>query len=101
MRRNSFFSPSRVIVMASHTFTQLVRMKVFYFLAVFAVIVVGASYVEWPWSRTTEDSAEQELILLKSAAMGTMAIIGIFSTFLAAVVLLPSILALLERTGKQ
>ena len=45
MRRNSFFSPSRIAVIASHTFTQLVRMKVFYFLAVFALIIVAASYI--------------------------------------------------------
>ena len=32
MRRNAFFSPARILVIASHTFTHLVRMKVFYFL---------------------------------------------------------------------
>jgi hypothetical protein len=77
------------VVIASNTFTQLVRMKVFYFLAVFAVIIVAASSIEWPWSRTTEDSAEQELILLKSAAMGAMAIFSILFTVASTALLIP------------
>ena len=89
MRNNSFFSLNRIIVIASHTFTQLVRMKVFYFLAVFALIIVAASYIEWPWSRTTEDSAEQELILLKSAAMGAMAIFSVLFTVASTALLIP------------
>ncbi|MEN9535462.1 MAG: hypothetical protein RIR37_735, partial [Verrucomicrobiota bacterium] len=31
----------RIWVIASHTFTQLVRMKVFYFLGIFAVIAIA------------------------------------------------------------
>ena len=80
MRRNSFFSPSRILVIASHTFTQLVRMKVFYFLAVFALIMLALSYFEGPWSRAAEDSAEQVLVDIKGTATGAMLI---FSTIIA------------------
>ena len=89
MRRNGFFSPARILVIASHTFTQLVRMKVFYFLAVFAVLMLAASFFEMPWSRTTEDSAEQELIILKSTAMGAMSMFSILFAIAATALLIP------------
>ncbi|WP_435893925.1 ABC transporter permease subunit [Oceaniferula spumae] len=76
-------------MIASHTFTQLVRMKVFYFLAVFAVLMLAASYFEMPWSRTTEDSAEQELIILKSTAMGAMAMFSVLFAIAATALLIP------------
>lgn len=89
MRKNAVFSPSRILVIAGHTFTQLVRMKVFYFLAVFAVLMLAASYFEMPWSRTTENSAEQELIILKSTAMGAMAMFSVLFAIAATALLIP------------
>ncbi|MBT8043319.1 MAG: ABC transporter permease [Verrucomicrobiae bacterium] len=80
MRRNGIFSPGRILVIAGHTFTQLVRMKVFYFLAVFALLMLAMSYFEGPWSRAAEDSAEQVLIDIKGWATGAMLI---FSTIIA------------------
>lgn len=77
------------MVIASHTFTQLVRMKVFYFLAVFAVLMIAASFFEMPYSRTTEDSAEQELIILKSTAMGSMAMFSILFAIASTALLIP------------
>lgn len=89
MRRNSIFSPARIAVIAGHTFTQLVRMKVFYFLAVFAVLMIGASLFEMPYSRTTENSAEQELVILKSTAMGSMAIFSMLFAIASTALLIP------------
>ncbi|MGB2428024.1 MAG: ABC transporter permease subunit [Akkermansiaceae bacterium] len=89
MRRNALFSPARILVIASHTFTHLVRMKVFYFLAVFAVLMLAASFFEMPWSRTTADTAEQELIVLKSTAMGAMAMFSILFAIAATALLIP------------
>lgn len=89
MRRNAFFSPARILVIATHTFTHLVRMKVFYFLAVFAVLMLAASSFEMPWSRTTEDTAEQELIILKSTAMGAMSMFSILFAIAATALLIP------------
>lgn len=89
MRRNALFSPARIAVIASHTFTHLVRMKVFYFLAVFAGLMVISSIFEMPYSRTTEDSSEQELIILKSTAMGAMAIFSILFAIAATALLIP------------
>ncbi|NWK56984.1 ABC transporter permease subunit [Verrucomicrobiaceae bacterium N1E253] len=89
MRRNPFFSPARIAVIASHTFTHLVRMKVFYFLAVFAVLMVAASLFEMPYSRTTENTAEQELIILKSTAMGSMAMFSMIFAIASTALLIP------------
>ena len=38
--KNRPLSPRRIGVIALHTFTQLVRMKVFYFLGIFAVVLL-------------------------------------------------------------
>lgn len=77
------------MVIASHTFTQLVRMKVFYFLVVFAVLMLFASFFDMPWSRSAEDTAEQELIILKSTAMGAMAIFSTLFAIAATALLIP------------
>jgi len=77
------------MVIAGHTFTQLVRMKVFYFFAVFAVLMLAASYFEMPWSRTTENSAEQELIILKSTAMGAMVMFSVLFAIASTALLIP------------
>ncbi len=89
MRRNGFFSPARISVIAGHTFTQLVRMKVFYFLLVFVMLMLVASFFDMPWSRVTEDSAEQELIILKSTAMGAMAMFSALFAIAATALLIP------------
>lgn len=89
MLKNTLFSPSRIMVIASHTFTQLMRMKVFYFLAVFVVLMLVASFFEMPWSRSTEDTAEQELIILKSTAMGAMAMFSSLFAIAATALLIP------------
>ncbi len=89
MRRNGFFSPARISVIAGHTFTQLVRMKVFYFLAVFVILMLAASFFDMPWSRVTEDSAEQELIILKSTAMGAMAMFSALFAIAGTALLIP------------
>ncbi len=89
MRRNGFFSPARIAVLAGNTFTQLVRMKVFYFLSIFAVLMLIASVFEMPWSRVAEDTPEQELIILKSTAMGAMAMFSLLFAIAATALLIP------------
>jgi len=42
-KRPPFLRARRIGVIARHAFTQLVRMKVFYFLAVFAVILLASN----------------------------------------------------------
>ncbi len=67
-------SPGRIWALASSTFTQLVRMKVFYFLFIFSAAVIGAAMLFLDWS------FEQELKILKDVSLGAMALFsGIFA----------------------
>ncbi len=86
---SGLFSLRRIGVIAAHTFTQLMRMKVFYFLVVFAVLMLFASFFDMPWSRTAEDTAEQELIILKSTAMGAMTMFSTLFAIAATALLIP------------
>ncbi len=74
VRRHRWFSPARVLTIAGGTFTQLVRMKVFSFMAIFAVVVIGASFA------FADLKTEQELKMLKDLSLAAMAL---FSTLFA------------------
>ncbi|MGK0185943.1 MAG: ABC-type Na+ efflux pump permease subunit [Verrucomicrobiales bacterium] len=68
------FSPSRVWALTMHTFTQMVRMRVFYFLLFFsaAIILVAFMFLRF--------TPEQELKLLKDVSLGAMSLFaGIFA----------------------
>lgn len=89
MRRNALFSPARISVIAGNTFTQLVRMKVFYFLAVFAVLILLLNFYEGPWTRVSEDSAERVLIDIKGWGMGVMALFAAIFSIASTALLIP------------
>ena len=68
------FSLSRVMAIAMNTFTQLVRMKVFYFLLIFSVLIIGANVMFLNFT------FEQELKILQDVSFGAMTLFaGIFS----------------------
>ena len=79
-QKTSFISFSRIGVIASHTFTQLVRMKVFYFLVAFVILLWGAKQIIFPNETGGDGSPEQELRLIKSAGFAAM---NMFSMLLA------------------
>ncbi len=58
VRRHRPFSPGRILTIAAGTFTQLVRMKVFSFMAIFALLMIGASFA------FADLKTEQELKML-------------------------------------
>lgn len=60
------FSPTRIWAMTTNTFTQLVRMRVFYFLLIFSVIIVAISFL------FAGIGFEEQLRLLKNVAFGSM-----------------------------
>lgn len=81
--KTSFFSPRRVIIIASSTVTQLVRMKVFYFLAPIALLFLGIQFFDTPWYEGPETMVpEQQLRMHKNICLGTM----MFFTSLFAIV---------------
>ncbi len=82
-------SPRRIGVIATHTFTQLVRMKVFYFLGFFAVVVIGANFLELPTHATPENAGTELLYAIKSTSLGCMSIFSLVLGIVATGLLLP------------
>lgn len=84
-----WLQPRRIAVIASHTFTQLVRMKVFYFLAIFAVIAIVSNFFQLPQFEGPEAVAENELRMLKSASIGAMKLFSVVFAVVGTALLLP------------
>ena len=79
----------RIVVIAKHTFTQLVRMKVFYFLAVFAVIIIASNFFDLPQHEGPESAGINVLRSIKSWSLGTMTLFSVVLSIVATALLLP------------
>ncbi len=79
----------RIRVIAMHTFTQLVRMKVFYFLAIFAVIALGSNFLALPQHEGPEAMGSNVLQMIKSWSLGTMTLFSVVLSIVATALLLP------------
>ena len=79
----------RIIVIARHAFTQLVRMKVFYFLAVFAVIAIASNFFDLPQHEGPESIGVNVLRSIKSWSLGTMTLFSVVLSIVATALLLP------------
>jgi hypothetical protein len=79
----------RIIVIARHAFTQLVRMKVFYFLAVFAVIAICSNFFDLPQHEGPEAVGLNVLRSIKSWSLGTMTLFSVVLSIVATALLLP------------
>jgi ABC-2 type transport system permease protein len=77
------FSLGRVITIASSTVTQLVRMKTFYFLLAFALVVVAVGNFNIP------ATPAKELSMIKKVAFGTMDIFAWLFAIVATALLIP------------
>lgn len=73
----------RITAIAAVTWTELVRMKVFYFLIIFALLVIGNSFF------LAKFSFEEEFQMLKDIALGAMSIFSALLAILATATLLP------------
>lgn len=80
---------SRIWVIATHTFTQLVRMKVFYFLAVFAVIVIASNFFDLPQHEGPEAVGANVLRSIRSWSLGAMTLFSVVLSVVATALLLP------------
>jgi hypothetical protein len=76
-------------VIARHAFTQLVRMKVFYFLAVFAVIAIASNFFDLPQHEGPESVGINVLRSIKSWSLGTMTLFSVVLSIVATALLLP------------
>jgi ABC-2 type transport system permease protein len=79
----------RITVIAGHAFTQLVRMKVFYFLAVFAVIAIASNFFDLPQHEGPESVGVNVLRSIKSWSLGTMTLFSVVLSIVATALLLP------------
>jgi ABC-2 type transport system permease protein len=79
----------RIWVIALHAFTQLVRMKVFYFLGVFAIIAIASNFFDLPQHEGPEAVGVNVLRSIKSWSLGTMTLFSVVLSIVATALLLP------------
>ena len=77
------FSPPRVWAIACTTFTQLVRMKVFYFMLIFSALIIGANLLFLSFT------FEQELKILKDVSFGAMSLFASIFAIVGTALLIP------------
>jgi ABC-2 type transport system permease protein len=80
---------SRILVIAVHAFTQLVRMKVFYFLAIFAVLAIASNFFDLPQHEGPEAVGANVLRSIKSWSLGAMTLFSVVLSIVATALLLP------------
>lgn len=82
-------SPRKMGVVAKATFTQLMRMKIFLFLAVFCIAILLISSIKPEFYLGIETYGANSLPLLKSSAFGAIRLFGLVFCVLATSLLLP------------
>jgi hypothetical protein len=80
---------SRIAVIALHAFTQLVRMKVFYFLAFFALILIASNFFNLPQHEGPEAAGVDVLRAIKSWSLGAMTLFSVVLSIVSTALLLP------------
>jgi ABC-type Na+ efflux pump permease subunit len=81
--KHKAFSLSRVTAIASNTLLELVRLKVFYFLLLFALLIIGSSFF------TSRFTFQEQFQVLKDVSLGAMSIFTWLLGVLATAMLLP------------
>ncbi len=79
----------RILVIARHAFTQLVRMKVFYFLIAFGIILIGSNFMNLPQHEGPESTGIHVLTMIKSTCFGAMHLFSVVLSIVATALLLP------------
>jgi hypothetical protein len=88
--RHRGFSLGRIVSLAGNTLTELVRLKIFYFLLIFALLLIGNAVF------LARFSFQQEFQVLKDVSLGAMSIFTSLLAIVATAQLLPRDLE--ERT---
>jgi len=82
-RKHRVFSLLRIWAIARNTFTQLVRMKVFYFMLIFSALIIGANLLFLSFT------FEQELKILKDVSFGAMSLFASIFAIVGTALLIP------------
>ncbi len=83
--QHKFFSPGRIFAIASNTLLELVRLKVFYFLMIFGVLVISL----FGFTTMFDFPFQEQFQLLKDVSLGAMSIFTILLAMLATANMLP------------
>jgi ABC-type Na+ efflux pump permease subunit len=81
--KHTFFSPARIWAIATNTLLELFRLKVFYFLLIFALLLIGSS------AFMIDFNFQEQFQLLKDVSLGSMSIFTWLLSVLATAMLLP------------
>lgn len=81
--KHIFFSPARIWAIATNTLLELVRLKVFYFLLIFALLLIGSS------AFMIDFNFQEQFQLLKDVSLGAMSMFTWLLSVLATAMLLP------------
>lgn len=81
--------PSRVLAVAGVTFTQLVRMRIFAVLAVFAVGFLGLQFIPYQENLGVEFQGIEQLQFIKDVAIGCMRLFSMIFCVAATALLIP------------
>jgi hypothetical protein len=81
--RHKFFSFARISAIASNTLLELVRLKVFYFMLIFALVIIGLSFF------LAKLTFQEQFQVLKDMALGAMTIFTWLLAVLSTAMLLP------------
>ena len=81
--KHTFFSPARIWAIATNTLLELFRLKVFYFLLIFARLLIGSS------AFMIDFNFQEQFQLLKDVSLGAMSIFTWLLSVLATAMLLP------------
>ena len=81
--KHRFFSIKRVWALAVNTLTELIRLKIFYFLLLFALLLIGSS------AFLVQLSFQDQFQMLKDVSLGAMSIFTSLLAILATASLLP------------
>ncbi len=80
---HKFFSPARIWAIASNTLLELIRLKVFYFMLLFALLLIGSSLF------MVKLTFQQQFQVLKDVSLGAMSIFTWLLAVLSTAMLLP------------
>jgi len=81
--QHQLFSPARVWALASNTLLELIRLKVFYFLLLFGLLIIGSS------AFVGKFTFQEQFQVLKDVALGAMSIFTWLLAVLSTALLLP------------
>ncbi|WP_035608768.1 ABC transporter permease [Haloferula sp. BvORR071] len=87
--KNRPLNPRRIGVIAGHTFTQLVRMKIFYFLGIFAVIILASNLFNIQGLGRPDLEGIDVLRMIRGTSLGTMTLFSVVIGVVATALLLP------------